>query len=72
MEANAAETQAAQEMSGAAMLVQALKEEGVDVLFGYPGEQCCRFTTHSTAVESATSSLDMNKAEFTLPRDMLV
>ncbi|WP_051374926.1 acetolactate synthase large subunit [Alicyclobacillus pomorum] len=24
-------------MSGAAMLVQALKEEGVDVLFGYPG-----------------------------------
>ena len=37
VEANAAETQAAQEMSGAAMLVQALKEEGVDVLFGYPG-----------------------------------
>ncbi|GMA49783.1 acetolactate synthase large subunit [Alicyclobacillus contaminans] len=38
VEAQTAERQVAhREMTGAAMLVQALKEEGVEVLFGYPG-----------------------------------
>lgn len=41
-------------MNGAMMLVEALKEENVEVIFGYPEALCFRFMTSCMTRESNT------------------
>ncbi|WP_373280435.1 hypothetical protein [Methylogaea oryzae] len=33
------------ELSGGEILIQCLKDEGVEFIFGYPADRCCIFTT---------------------------
>ncbi len=61
------------EMSGAEMVVQALKDNGVAHIFGYPGGAVLRSTTScSSRRRSSTSSCGMSRAPATRPKAMPV
>lgn len=52
--------------NGAEILINCLKEQGVDTIFGYRAAPCSIFTTHSTATApSATSSPRTSRARRT-------
>ncbi len=60
-------------MTGAEMVVEALKDHGVDTLFGYPGARSCRSTTCFTIRRSfAMSWSAMSRALATRPKAMPV
>jgi acetolactate synthase-1/2/3 large subunit len=52
-------------MTGAQILWEVLAREGVEVVFGYPGERSCRPTTRSRRAESTTFSSVTSRARRT-------
>lgn len=60
---------APQTMNGALMLIEALKREKVEVIFGYPGEPFYRSTIKFTILVYFMSCQDMSKERFTQRRD---
>ena len=56
----------AKHMTGAEMVVEALKDQGVEMVFGYPAARCCRSTTPSSIRTSfATSSFATSRERAT-------
>lgn len=57
------EQQGIQPMDGSAVLIQGLKDQGVEVIFGYPGVPSYQFTTHYTRIRFHMCLPVMNRAQ---------
>ncbi len=57
-------------MNGALMLIESLKKENVEMIFGYPGEPSFRFTINCINQDWFTSCPATSKARFMRQKGM--